>query len=485
MIFEERTYKLDSEHWRRINMRKVAHLAGAEMIHNLYDRHWPQINSIRFRHTITNFHGGIVESYAPIEEWKHLQRWVSEKFITLNPILLHEIERILSPTYELTGQICALIDGADLKKVGDSQLAMLLIDIMDFPLGEIYKLNVVQIEYGLNFALHRILEEYEPDASERNRLLAQLISPQELTVAQMEEVAFGEIVAWARQHKAAVADPRVEALLRRHYGEYAGKHCAYGETPPLLNDYLQKFAVQVESAELVSRAAAEREVAKQYAASQELLRRLNDERLSVLCNLMSRIGVFRDQNKARLGETILRRLRIMDEISRRTGVKRGDLDLYLVSDMVGLLDGGKPLAPPVLARRRKGVSFVRNDHLAAGAMQTMRIRVKKEGGKRLPGTCASPGKVAGAARIISTKEDIAKMKPGDIMVAIGTDFDLLEIMHLAAGIITEEGGLLSHASVVSRELGKPCLIGVAGATHELADGDSIVLDAAAGYIEVK
>lgn len=66
------------DHWRRINMRKVAHLAGAESLHNLYNRHWPRINSIRFRHTITNYKDGTVESFAPSTEWQYLQHWLSK-----------------------------------------------------------------------------------------------------------------------------------------------------------------------------------------------------------------------------------------------------------------------------------------------------------------------------------------------------------------------------------------------------------------------
>jgi len=485
MVFEERTRQLDDQHWRRINMRKVAHIAGAEMIHNLYDRYWPQINSTRFRHTITNYKNGIVESFAPIEEWTTLQRWVSEKCITLDPILLREIERILQPTYELTNEICARIDDADLTEISHTELAMLLIDIMDFPLGEIYKLNVVQIEYGLNFAIHRILEEYEPDVSERNQLLAQLISPNELTVAQKEEIAFNELLAQARSQKSiSSTDAAAAALIQKHYSDYAGKRCAYGEEPPVLNEYLEKFDAEIQEKKLMKRTEAEQEVARLHAASQQLLTSLHDERLTKLCNLMSRIGVFRDNNKAKLGDTILRRLRIMDEISRRMHVDRDDLNLYLISDMVSLLDGGKPLSDATLTKRRKGVSFIRNDHLSAGSMQTIVSTTHADKNDRLLGICASPGNICGTTKRISTKADIEKMKPGDIMVAIGTDFDLLEIMHLSAGIVTEEGGLLSHASVVSRELGKPCLIGVADATHKLKDGDQIMLNATAGYIEI-
>lgn len=57
-------------------------------------------------------------------------------------------------------------------------------------------------------------------------------------------------------------------------------------------------------------------------------------------------------------------------------------------------------------------------------------------------------------------------------------------MNLSGEIITEEGSLLSHASVVSRELKKPCLIGVPSATKKLHDGDRLELDATSGKITI-
>ncbi len=68
------------------------------------------------------------------------------------------------------------------------------------------------------------------------------------------------------------------------------------------------------------------------------------------------------------------------------------------------------------------------------------------------------------------------------MIAIGTDFDLIEAMYRSAAVITEEGGILSHASVVCRELGKPCCIGVKDATRLLRDGQRIRADATHGTI---
>lgn len=487
MLFPQTTIPFDDEHWRRINMRKVSHLIGAEMIHNLYDRHWARINSLRFRHTVTNVKDGIVESYAPVKEWAYLQHWLSQKFLSLDPVLIREIEAIMKPTYEFVHEVMERVDTAKLSKISDQELALLLIDIMDYPLGDIYKLNVVQIEYSLNYALHKVLEQYEPNVQDRNELLAQLLSPGVLTAAQEEEVAFGNIVTWGKERK--IANPKddktIARLIEGHYEQFAPSHCAYGEEPPVIEDYFNKYAFMVsQDKKYMTLEEAEANVAKQHAKSEKMLSKLKDERLTTLCRLMARIGVFRDQNKAKLGETVIRRLRILDEIARRTKVSRSDLNLYSMAELTELLDHRNKLTDTVIADRKKhGVCFTRSEDVTLGVKPIKSLLV---GGNKttISGICASPGSVEAEVKIIRTKEDITKVSPGDIMVAIGTDFDLLEIMNISGGIITEEGGLLSHASVVSRELKKPCLIGVTRATQILADRDRVKLDATEGKIYI-
>ena len=200
---------------------------------------------------------------------------------------------------------------------------------------------------------------------------------------------------------------------------------------------------------------------------------------------MAKIGVFRDKNKAKLGETVVRRLSLMDLIAKRTGEDRQSLDYYLISEITALLDTDKKLDNKIIAsRKKKGIRFERSEDVATGIAIIERPSRNDSAALSLSGICASSGYVEGAVKIIYRKEDISKMKPGDIMVAIGTDFDLIEIMHISSGIVTEEGGLLSHASVVSRELKKPCLIGVEDATTILKDGDKVKLDAINGSLEI-
>ena len=74
--------------WKRINMRNVEHLMAVEFIHDLYNRHEPKINSIRFRHTITIWKNGILNSYALENEWKKLGEVLGYQYYSLDPILI-------------------------------------------------------------------------------------------------------------------------------------------------------------------------------------------------------------------------------------------------------------------------------------------------------------------------------------------------------------------------------------------------------------
>lgn len=486
MLFPYAELPLDDRTWRRINMRKVAHLIGAEMIHNLYNRHWPRINSLRFRHTITNFKQGTVESFAPVQEWSYLQHWLAKKFVATDPVLIREIEAIMNPDYKFVNEIMQKVDTTELEKISNQELALLLIDIMDFPLGDIYKLNVVQIEYSLNFALHKVLEQYEPNALDRNALLARLIAPGELTIAQEEEVAFSKIVSQGRQKSVAnpSTDESIMQLIEDHHDTYGPTHSAYGENPPAVQDYANKYIFMFSlDKPLLTREEAENQVARQLDQSRKLLGKLKDDKLAQLCDLMARIGVFRDRNKAKLGETVVRRLRLLDEISRRSGVSREDINYYLMAEIAALLDDGSVLPDEVMQKRMEhGVCFERNEDVISGIKLVASSAGNTAIEDVMQGICASSGEISGEVKIILSKDDISKINPGDIMVAIGTDFDLLEIMNLSGGIITEEGGLLSHASVVSRELKKPCLIGVSQATKLLHDGDMIRLNTTEGKI---
>ena len=100
----------------------------------------------------------------------------------------------------------------------------------------------------------------------------------------------------------------------------------------------------------------------------------------------------------------------------------------------------------------------------------------------LTGRCACQGSVEGVVRIVTTTKGLKKFKKGDILVARCTDIDYVPYMSRAGAIITEMGGITSHAAIVSRELGVPCIVGATGAMTVLQDGQRVVVDATCGRV---
>lgn len=83
---------------------------------------------------------------------------------------------------------------------------------------------------------------------------------------------------------------------------------------------------------------------------------------------------------------------------------------------------------------------------------------------------------SGKAHIILDVKDIKNFKKGEILVTDMTDPDWEPIMKIASGIVTDKGGRTSHAAIVSRELGIPCIVGTENSTRKIKTGDNITID---------
>jgi pyruvate kinase len=92
------------------------------------------------------------------------------------------------------------------------------------------------------------------------------------------------------------------------------------------------------------------------------------------------------------------------------------------------------------------------------------------------------GSVSGRARVANTGMDVSNFNPGDILVAPRTSADFVEAIRKAAGIITEEESLTSHAAIIGLRLGVPVIVGVKQATQAIRDGAIITLDLQRGLI---
>lgn len=100
----------------------------------------------------------------------------------------------------------------------------------------------------------------------------------------------------------------------------------------------------------------------------------------------------------------------------------------------------------------------------------------------LTGVGASPGIATGPVRVLKSPKEINKVGHGDVLVATMTSPDYVPAMKKAVAIVTDEGGMTSHAAIVSRELGIPCVVGTKTATTTLKNDTIITVDGAQGLV---
>ncbi len=100
----------------------------------------------------------------------------------------------------------------------------------------------------------------------------------------------------------------------------------------------------------------------------------------------------------------------------------------------------------------------------------------------LVGSPASPGIGTGPAKVLKSPKEIEKIHTGDVLVAEMTSPDYVPAMKKAVAIVTDKGGQTSHAAIVSRELGIPCVVGTKEATKKIKENLVVTVDGAKGEI---
>jgi phosphohistidine swiveling domain-containing protein len=105
-------------------------------------------------------------------------------------------------------------------------------------------------------------------------------------------------------------------------------------------------------------------------------------------------------------------------------------------------------------------------------------------GNKLVGIAASRGVAHGTARVANSAQEAAQVEPGAILVCPFTDPGWTPVLARVGGVVTETGGLLSHAAVICREFGIPAVLGVPMATARIPDGTRIAVDANQGFVHL-
>ena len=105
-------------------------------------------------------------------------------------------------------------------------------------------------------------------------------------------------------------------------------------------------------------------------------------------------------------------------------------------------------------------------------------------GDVLQGAAGSGGVASGRARVVTDAGDPAGLEPGEVLIAPQTDPAWVPLMVPAAAVVVNVGAAGSHAMIVSRELGIPCVVSVEDASVVIPDGAMITVDGNAGTVTI-
>ncbi|MBI5224516.1 hypothetical protein HY989_01465 [Candidatus Micrarchaeota archaeon] len=334
-----------------------------------------------------------------------------------------------------------------------------------------------------------IVTKHEKDPHKHGELLACLLSLNRKTGIKEERISLIEIA------KSIAEGKEPDMLIKNHVNKFAylGHYVFYGEsyTPKKIKERADEIVSNGIGQELLQMELQQKRLlrgdslkAKWVLSKSELLKIESVRAWAFISNEsdeMHGYSFFYARNlfgaiASKLGITIEQLIEMTDWEIKTSLNSEKPLDAQFkkklairYADSALILEGG-------------GISLLEGSELEK--YRSSQFSKEREFGhiQELKGQGASPGKVIGKVALILSITEISKVKRGDILVASSTMPAFVPAMEKAAAIVTNEGGLLSHAAIISREFGKPCVVGTKIATKVLKDGDLVEVDANKGTV---
>ncbi len=316
------------------------------------------------------------------------------------------------------------------------------------------------------------------------------------SLIQQEKLALSVIALKVKENK--IKRNNLDKALSRHTEKFAGL--------PVINDmvkpWTQEYFIE-QLNELLSQKKDQifgevkklRSYSKQTVKEQaELFKKLSAQQLFQdffkLIGLMTWVRLT-GRNTFAMSHYSSRHL--FGEIGQRRGLATEDVK-WLTSDEIGklILTGQLPAENKLKSRKIASVLLFHNGKYKVAEGEKADQLIKSEIGENvsfavkgsIKGAVAYPGFARGKVKLIFSHGDIPKMKKGDILVSRMTTVEITPAIRLAAGIITDEGGITCHAAIISRELKIPCVVGTKHATKIFNNNDFVEMDANKGLVNL-
>lgn len=412
-----------------------------------------------------------------------------------NPNISKEYIKNWKKDQELFYKKCVEVGKLDLSKLSDEELIKLHNEFLQIIINKNSSSSVIDgFALGTDVLIaNEIKKVYDKsDIKEKMRfteVFSLLSAPVHLSFINEAEISLLKAVLSIKKNP-----KKRKELLKQHQKNYFWIHNNYVDSYVLDMDYFSKEVDKLLSMDIDIEkdiAKIENTPLKHKKNKKELMKRIKvPDELKMLITISEDFTYWQDERKKSTFWTTHYFSLILDEIGKRVKIPLQELK-YMSPREVSNIFESKP-GRKVLQERMKNSVFYwdKEGHECAYGKEVDDIKRAILGEADFSdiddfrGLTACMGKAIGKVKIVKSATEIDKVEKGDIIVAVMTRPDYVPAMKKAAAIVTDEGGVTSHASIVSRELGIPCIIGTKIATKVLKDGMSVDVNANHGWVRI-
>ena len=373
-------------------------------------------------------------------------------------------------------QFCLEYNWANLRKIDDNELLNIFKNCCWAQVnagGVAHILDAVSIEAEKEF--RKMLFEELENKKDFNKYFPILIAPSKLSFVIQEEKDLLKISKYPIGAR--------KKLLQQHYKKYFWIQNSYAGPANLS---IRSFQNRLRNLKSFN--------SDDYSKKKKLIKKLKlSKKLVMFIKLIDFCMVWQDERKANILKSISYLAYTLKEISERLNIRFNLLYHICALEAISLKSFSEiNKLVDELKIRSKGamVLMVTNkEYIISGKQFKIISNIYKKTfkaakiGDEIIGLVANGGTAIGPVKICKTISDVSKVKKGDILVTGMTRPEFLPAIKNAAAIVTDEGGITSHAAIIARELGIPAVIGTRVATRVLRDGMTVEVKADHGLIK--
>lgn len=413
----------------------------------------------------------------------------SEKFfqalITIYTTAFQELKTLCLPPYtSLNNEALAQKVELGTKLVGETFLPMMMASHAHF------------LEDFFTSEVEKVIKK-EEDLTQVQTLLLTLTQP---TIAQNEEDALFLVEVKYKQEKLPFTAEAYEnfchqATIKKDFekivADFGWFHMEYGKEPFTALEYQEYLKDLIFITKEDSRKSPS-QIRQESAEKQKdfFAQHPHSEELEKLVQVLQQFSFVLDHSKAITVHGIYTMWPLLTEVAERLNLNIQDL-LYLDPTTITAWLAQPTQVNPHLITERKNFRTIlmQGEKMEINQGEKAREIAKKylasnpESEKsHITGKIGYPGVVQGKVSVIHSIADRPKFKKGDVLVTQDGTAELTIFLKEASAIVTDQGGIISHAAIIAREMKTPCIVGTGNATHILRDGDLVEVNADSGTV---